>query len=230
MNDSSLMLIGLMIGLTIGMSASSVGTYTSMMTSLLGHKKAQWEVITLAMLVLFYIFMLVIIASLTLATIITFFSPSYLDAMYIAGPIIGIIVGLVYVRHYFWDHPIVRITHHKTAAHKHTTKYSGYLQPLVVAATLLYVTGLPIIVSMLLLTLLAQLSGGSMITWSISLAFGIIVPLYGVLSLVASKTKVSRVIAWKESVKTTMALYSGLAIILLSWFVLYAALIQGGNT
>ena len=51
MNDSSLMLIGLMIGLTIGMSASSVGTYTSMMTSLLGHKKAQWEVITLAMLV-----------------------------------------------------------------------------------------------------------------------------------------------------------------------------------
>lgn len=229
MNDSGLMLIGLMLGLTIGMSASSIGTYTSLITSQLGFKKAQWEVITLAMLVLLYVLMIVMIASLIIASVVTSLSESYLDAMYIAAPIIGIVVGLVYVRQYFWRHPIVRITHHKAAAHKHTTKYSGPLQPLLVAATLLYVTGPPILLSIILLTLLAVLSDAAMVPWSVSLALGIIIPLYGTLSLIASKTKVSRILAWKESVKATMALYSGLAIILLSWLVLYAATLQGGG-
>ena len=228
MNELSMMGIGLVMGAVIGLNGTFIGAYTALLTTKFGNQKSLNHITGIGFVVLFYLVMLLLIGSLLLALCIETLAGHYQQALLVATPVVAVTYGCILVRRYFWHASVAASSsHHKKTVHRHATKYNGVLQPLVVAATMLYAISPLLVTAMLLLSLISITLDILPFFWSAFFTLGIITPLYIVLALLVTGTKASHIITWKNHTKATMYLYSGFSIIILAWITLYAVITHG---
>jgi hypothetical protein len=228
MSMGALVLFGLLLGVFIGMNSPLIGTFTTFITSKIGKKSSSNSIAITGLLTLLYLVMILIIVSFVIATLVETISIEYQQALLVAVPVVAIMIAVSLIRRYFWHEPLVKLEHPRQTALWFSTKSSALLQPLFVALTLLYVV-LPIYsVVAVLFSLISLLLNELPLFWVLSFAIGFIAPLYAILALLATKTKASKILLWKDKTKATMYLYCGFALLLLAWVVLYVTIQQGG--
>lgn len=228
MSTSALVVFGLLIGVFIGMNSSLIGTFSTYITSKIGTRSSSNSIAATGLLTLLYLAMILIIVSFVIAAFVESLSIEYQQALLVAAPIVAVMLAISLIRRYFWHEPLVKIEHPKQTALWFSTKSSTILQPLFVAMTLLYIV-LPIfMVATVLFSLISILLNELPLFWVISFAIGFIAPLYAILALLATKTKASKIVLWKDKTKATMYLYCGFALLLLAWIVLLITIQQGG--
>ena len=228
MNPLSIVLLGFIVGISLGLSAPIIGTFTTYVVSKLGKKTSLNATAGLGIVTLFYVAMLVILASFTISYVVELLSIDYQEALLISAPIVTIVVGISLIRRYFWHEPLVKLQHTKKYAWYQSVKSTRLLQPLYVAIALLYTVLPAFIVSVLSLSLLTLLLDELPLFWVVSFAIGIITPIYAILALLSTKTKASKIILWMNKTKATMYLYNGFLLTLLAWLVLYTTIQKGG--
>lgn len=228
MSVYSILLLGFIVGMSLGISAPIIGTFTTYISSKLGKRTSSNTIAGIGLLTLLYLAMLVVLASFAISYIVELVSYDYQVALLVSVPIVAIVLGLSLVRRYFWHEPIVKLQHTKDFAWYQSVKSTRILQPLYVAVALLYTILPTFVIAVLSLDLLTLLMNELSLFWVIPLAVGIITPIYAILALLSTNTKASKIILWMNKTKATMYLYNGFLLILLAWLVLYTTIQKGG--
>jgi hypothetical protein len=216
------------MGVFIGLSGALIGTFTTYITSKIGKKTSSNTVAGVGLLTLFYLTMLVVIIAIVLTTLVESLTVSYQQALLVTVPTVAIMISFSFIRRYFWHEPLLKMDHPKQLALHNSIKSTSLLQPLLLAGTLLYLVLPVLVVSILSLSLISLVLGELSVFWILPFAIGFITPLYGILALLSTKTKASKVLLWKDKTKATMYLYCGFSLLVLSWIVLYTTIMQGG--
>jgi MFS family permease len=228
MSPLNLLLLGFIVGVSLGLSAPIIGTFTTYITNKLGKRTSKNAIAGIGLLTLLYLVMVLVLASLIITYIVELFTTNYQEALLVSVPIVAIVLGLSLIRRYFWHEPLIKLQHTKDFAWYQSVKSTRILQPLYVAVALFYTILPSFIVSALSLSLLTVLMNELSLFWVFPLAIGTITPVYVVLVLLSTNTKASKIILWMNKTKATMYLYNGLLLILLAWVLLYTTIQKGG--
>ncbi|MBP9820527.1 hypothetical protein KBC85_00085 [Candidatus Saccharibacteria bacterium] len=218
MNQVSLAVIGLTMGLAVGFNPTLISIVSIYMASMIGRqtKKQYYTLAGLFLLIVFALLVLLIAGLLT--TILSNLSLIYSDSINLLIAILGVITGTSLVRRYFWPKPLMNVPDSlKKALNYRTTKKTGIFNILYLALFLFFASLNTVGITLLLLSSYNVTLSSSVVVWSLPFAIGLIIPLYFIIVVITLGNKVSVVIAWKENNKNTMRLCSGLIIILLSW-------------
>lgn len=227
MNDLNLVVIGVIAGGITGLSGVLIGGFTLFFATKVGHKHSKKHATASSLITLAYIALLVLCLSLLIAAFLDTLSLENIQAIIIAMPLLVILLGLLFVRRYFWHTPLIALAHHKKHVAKQLSRQNALAQPLLTALSLIYASGLIVLANIVLLALLGMLSASSALFWSVPYTIGLITPLYILTALLSSKTSVAQLLKWQDTTKGTSYLYIGLWCIFLAWLVLYYAIVNG---
>ncbi len=227
MNDFNLVVIGVIAGGITGLSGVLVGGFTLFFAAKIGHKQSKKHATASSLITLAYIAVLVLCLSLFIAVFFDALSIENTQAISIAMPLLAILLGLLFVRRYFWHAPLVVLTHHKKHVAKQLRRQHALAQPLLTAVSLIYASGLMILANIVLLALLGMLSASSALYWSVPYAIGLVTPLYILTASLSGKTNAAQLLKWQDGTKGTSYLYIGLWCIFLAWLVLYYVIVNG---
>jgi hypothetical protein len=137
---------------------------------------------------------------------------------------LAVMAAVVEIKDYFWYGRGISHKPHKklhTILHKHTSKKFGVLSAfslgvIAVAATASNIGLVTITVASLLYSTGLSLNSG----WFILFAMFLLIGAFSTLISVASGTKISAILQWKDESKAAMRLGSGLALVATSWLIL----------
>ena len=226
MNELNAIVVGFIAGSITGLSSILTGGFTMFFTAKAGHKNSTKHATAISLVVLLYLALMVLCLSLLVSLFIDALSIDTLQAFSIAMPILGSIAGLVLIRRYFWHSPLIAIKHHVLYSKKQIKRQHLLAQPLLTASALLYAASPIILINIILIGLLAVLSGVSALYWSVAYTIGLLTPLYVMTAMLANNVKVAKLLHWQDSTKCTSFLYIGLWCVFLAWLVLYYVIVS----
>jgi hypothetical protein len=221
-------IIGYITGFLLGFNPILISVFSSFITSMIGKKYNVLSINFTGFTFLAWFGLLVIATSNIAYYIFNGLSYDYLIACTVVFGLIGVVVGILQIRRYFWQDSIIKPSKDITSlVHSTTTKRSGLLNSFVIVL-LCFILVIPTIGIVILMLSLGEVILGHSSYWAILFTIGLLTPIYAILAMLGSGYKPSAIIAWKENHKDAMRLYSGLTAIVIVWIVLYLT-VYGAN-
>lgn len=228
MSILSFAMLSYILGLLLGFNPVLLSTFMSYINSLIGRRYKTGHINLAGFAFIAWFGLLVFVASILAAFIFSRVGNDYLIASVIAFGIIGVVIGVIQIRHYFWAEPIIKPPKDITILlHDKTTKKDSALNTSLVALLCAMVV-IPTIGINIILLSLADIILGQTSYWMIMFTIGLITPIYGVLAMLGSGTKPSAIVSWKEKNKAAMRLYGGLTTIFIAWLTIYLVINKAG--
>lgn len=220
---------GLFAGLLIGLNPVLISAFNSYLTALIGRGVRNKRYTFAGLVFIAYFSLFTIFFGLGFSSFIGSFSNNIRISLALVASIIGITMACFLIRRYFYPEPFIKPPKNVTIlVHKYTTKQRGPLNLISLSLIIAYATLPTVGLAIALMSVLGSLAQSISLVWQIPFCLGLIAPIYIVLALLSNRTRPSAILAWKEKTKPIMRLYSGLAILALSWMILYT-IIYGGD-
>lgn len=230
MNFVWLATTGLFAGLLIGLNPVLISAFNSYLTSLLGRGVSNKRYTIAGLLFIGYFSLFILFFGLGFSSFIGYLKNDIIIILALLASMLGIVQASLLIRRYFYPEPYINPPKNVSSIlHSYTTKNRGALNIIGLSLILAYATLPTIGLAIALMSILGTLTDSISLIWQIPFCLGLITPIYTVLALVSNHTKPSAIMAWKEKSKPIMRLYSGLAILALSWIILYTITNGGIN-
>lgn len=212
----------LITGLVTSLNPVSISVYSALLSGMRGKSRARIKTELSAIFYLLFYFLLVFIVGAALLAVFSAINFKPLTIFSLISAILAIIIGLSFIRRYFWHlnrinapRRVVKNFHIRTMKQNHILS-SSVLGISSAIATLPSNGGI-----LLCLASILVLAGTTSNIWYMFVfTFCLILPLFLIFVSTQSGIKITAILKWKESNKNVMYLTIGLVNILLAWILL----------